>query len=53
MARGLAYDSGRRSRLGQRDHRLMTGHGYRTSALVAEAMGPFEGYRPTPTRCSA
>ena len=24
----------------------MTGHAYRTSALVAEAMGPFEGYDP-------
>jgi ribonucleoside-diphosphate reductase alpha chain len=46
MARGLPYDSdGGRAWAGAITA-LMTGHGYRTSALVAEAMGPFEGYAP-------
>ena len=31
---------------------IMTGHAYRTSARIAEVMGAFEGYEPTPTRCS-
>ena len=46
MARGLPYDSdGGRAWAGAITA-LMTGHGYRTSSLVAEAMGPFEGYAP-------
>ncbi|MEP7033893.1 MAG: vitamin B12-dependent ribonucleotide reductase [Actinomycetota bacterium] len=46
MARGLPYDSdGGRAWAGAITA-LMTGHAYRTSARVAEAMGPFEGYAP-------
>jgi ribonucleoside-diphosphate reductase alpha chain len=46
MARGLAYDSDAGRAWAGAITALMTGHAYRTSALVAEAMGPFEGYEP-------
>jgi ribonucleoside-diphosphate reductase alpha chain len=46
MARGLAYDSDAGRAWAGAITALMTGHAYRTSARVAEAMGPFEGYRP-------
>jgi ribonucleoside-diphosphate reductase alpha chain len=46
MARGLAYDSDAGRAWAGAITALMTGHGYRTSARVAEAMGPFEGYPP-------
>jgi ribonucleoside-diphosphate reductase alpha chain len=46
MARGLAYDSdGGRAWAGAITA-LMTGWAYRTSARVADVMGPFEGYAP-------
>ncbi|MEP7060139.1 MAG: vitamin B12-dependent ribonucleotide reductase [Actinomycetota bacterium] len=46
MARGLAYDSdGGRAWAGAITA-LMTGHAYRTSAKIADAMGPFQGYAP-------
>jgi ribonucleoside-diphosphate reductase alpha chain len=46
MARGLPYDSdGGRAWAGAITA-LMTGQAYRTSARIAEAMGPFEGYAP-------
>ncbi len=46
MARGLPYDSdGGRAWAGAITA-LMTGHAYRTSAKIAEAMGPFKGYAP-------
>src|SRR5207249_7023058 len=46
MARGLPYDSdGGRAWAGAITA-LMTGHAYRTSARVAEAIGPFESYPP-------
>jgi ribonucleoside-diphosphate reductase alpha chain len=44
MARGLPYDSdGGRAWAGAITA-IMTGHAYRTSAKISEAMGPFEGY---------
>ncbi len=46
MARGLAYDSDAGRAWAGAITALMTGHAYRTSALVADAMGPFEGYEP-------
>jgi ribonucleoside-diphosphate reductase alpha chain len=46
MARGLAYDSDAGRAWAGAITALMTGHGYRTSARIAEAMGPFEGYAP-------
>jgi ribonucleoside-diphosphate reductase alpha chain len=46
MARGLAYDSDAGRAWAGAITALMTGHGYRTSARAAEAMGPFEGYGP-------
>jgi ribonucleoside-diphosphate reductase alpha chain len=46
MARGLAYDSDAGRAWAGAITALMTGHAYRTSALVADAMGPFEGYDP-------
>jgi ribonucleoside-diphosphate reductase alpha chain len=46
MARGLAYDSDAGRAWAGAITALMTGHAYRTSALIAEAMGPFEGYEP-------
>jgi ribonucleoside-diphosphate reductase alpha chain len=46
MARGLPYDSdGGRAWAGAITA-LMTGHAYRTSASMAEAVGPFAGYTP-------
>ncbi|HSJ51711.1 MAG TPA: vitamin B12-dependent ribonucleotide reductase [Actinomycetota bacterium] len=46
MARGNAYDSdGGRAWAGAITA-LMTGQAYRTSARIAEVMGPFEGYPP-------
>jgi ribonucleoside-diphosphate reductase alpha chain len=46
MARGLPYDSdGGRAWAGAITA-LMTGHAYRTSAKIAEAMGSFDGYSP-------
>jgi ribonucleoside-diphosphate reductase alpha chain len=46
MARGLAYDSdGGRAWAGSITA-LMTGQAYRTSARIAEVMGPFDGYAP-------
>jgi ribonucleoside-diphosphate reductase alpha chain len=46
MARGLPYDSdGGRAWAGALTA-LMTGHAYRTSAKIAEVMGPFAGYTP-------
>ena len=46
MARGLPYDSdGGRAWAGALTA-LMTGHAYRTSAKIAEAVGPFGGYAP-------
>ncbi len=46
MSRGLPYDSeGGRAWAGAITA-LMTGHAYRTSARIAEVMGPFEGYPP-------
>jgi ribonucleoside-diphosphate reductase alpha chain len=46
MARGLAYDSDAGRAWAGAITALMTGHAYRTSALVADAMGPFEGFEP-------
>ena len=46
MARGLAYDSDAGRAWAGAITALMTGHAYRTSARVSEAMGPFEGYEP-------
>jgi ribonucleoside-diphosphate reductase alpha chain len=46
MARGLAYDSDAGRAWAGAITALMTGHAYRTSARVSEAMGPFEGFRP-------
>jgi ribonucleoside-diphosphate reductase alpha chain len=46
MARGLPYDSdGGRAWAGAITA-LMTGQAYRTSARIAEAMGPFDGFEP-------
>jgi ribonucleoside-diphosphate reductase alpha chain len=46
MARGNAYDSdGGRAWAGAITA-LMTGQAYRTSARIAEVMGPFDGYEP-------
>src|SRR5207249_3139382 len=46
MARGLPYDSdGGRAWAGAITA-LMTGHAYRTSALISEQTGPFAGYAP-------
>jgi ribonucleoside-diphosphate reductase alpha chain len=46
MARGLPYDSdGGRAWAGAITA-LMTGHAYRTSAHIAEVMGPFDGFTP-------
>jgi ribonucleoside-diphosphate reductase alpha chain len=46
MARGLPYDSdGGRAWAGAITA-IMTGHAYRASARIAEAMGPFDAYTP-------
>jgi ribonucleoside-diphosphate reductase alpha chain len=44
MARGLPYDSDRARNLAAAISALMTGEAYKTSAELAETMGPFEGY---------
>ncbi|MGH2637263.1 MAG: vitamin B12-dependent ribonucleotide reductase [Actinomycetota bacterium] len=44
MARGLAYDSDAGRAWAGAITSLMTGQAYRTSARIAEVMGPFEGY---------
>ncbi len=46
MARGLAYDSDAGRAWAGAITALMTGHAYRTSARIAEALHPFEGYPP-------
>jgi ribonucleoside-diphosphate reductase alpha chain len=46
MARGMAYDSEDGRAWAGAITALMTGWAYRTSARIAEAMGPFEGYAP-------
>ncbi len=46
MARGVAYDSDAGRAWAGAITAMMTGHAYRTSARIAEAMGPFEGYAP-------
>jgi ribonucleoside-diphosphate reductase alpha chain len=46
MARGMAYDSDDGRAWAGAITALMTGWAYRTSARIAEAMGPFEGYAP-------
>jgi ribonucleoside-diphosphate reductase alpha chain len=46
MARGLAYDSDAGRSWAGAITALMTGQAYRTSARIAEVMGPFEGYTP-------
>src|SRR5215831_12456329 len=46
MARGLPYDSDEGRAYGAAITALMTGHAYRTSATMAEAVGPFAGYAP-------
>ncbi len=46
MARGLPYDSDAGRAWAAAITALMTGHAYRTSAKIAEAMGPFEAYPP-------
>jgi ribonucleoside-diphosphate reductase alpha chain len=46
MARGLAYDSDAGRAWAGAITAIMTGHGYRTSARIAEVMGPFDGYEP-------
>ncbi len=46
MARGLAYDSDAGRAWAGAITAIMTGQAYRTSARIAEVMGPFEGYEP-------
>ncbi len=46
MARGVAYDSDAGRAWAAAITAIMTGHAYRTSARLAEVMGPFEGYTP-------
>jgi ribonucleoside-diphosphate reductase alpha chain len=46
MARGVAYDSDAGRAWAGVITAIMTGYAYRTSARVAEVMGPFEGYAP-------
>jgi ribonucleoside-diphosphate reductase alpha chain len=46
MARGLAYDSDAGRAWAGALTAIMTGHAYRTSAKIADVMGPFEGYAP-------
>ena len=46
MARGLPYDSDAGRAWAGAITALMTGQAYRTSARIAEVMGPFEGYPP-------
>jgi ribonucleoside-diphosphate reductase alpha chain len=46
MARGLPYDSNAGRAWAGAITAIMTGQAYRTSARIAEVMGPFEGYEP-------
>ncbi len=46
MARGVAYDSDAGRAWAGAITALMTGQAYRTSARIAEVMGPFDGYEP-------
>jgi len=46
MARGLPYDSDAGRAWAGAITSLMTGHAYRTSARIAEAMGPYERFGP-------
>jgi ribonucleoside-diphosphate reductase alpha chain len=46
MARGLPYDSDAGRAWAAAITALMTGHAYRTSAKIAERMGPFAGFAP-------
>ncbi len=46
MARGVAYDSDAGRAWAGAITALMTGQAYRTSARIAEVMGPFDGYAP-------
>ena len=46
MARGLPYDSDAGRAWAGAITAIMTGQAYRTSARIAEVMGPFEGYEP-------
>jgi ribonucleoside-diphosphate reductase alpha chain len=46
MARGLPYDSDQGRAWAGAITAIMTGWAYRTSARIAEVMGPFEGYQP-------
>ncbi len=46
MARGLPYDSDSGRAWAGAITALMTGQAYRTSARIAEAIGPFDGYEP-------
>jgi ribonucleoside-diphosphate reductase alpha chain len=46
MARGLPYDSDQGRAWAGAITSMMTGWAYRTSARIAEVMGPFEGYEP-------
>ncbi|HXF56511.1 MAG TPA: vitamin B12-dependent ribonucleotide reductase [Actinomycetota bacterium] len=46
MARGLPYDSEAGRAWAAAITALMTGHAYRTSARIAEKMGPFAGFAP-------
>src|SRR5438552_2161542 len=46
MARGLPYDSDGGRAWAAALTAIMTGHAYRTSARMAERVGPFQGYAP-------
>jgi ribonucleoside-diphosphate reductase alpha chain len=46
MARGLPYDSDAGRAWAGAITALMTGQAYRTSARIAEVIGPFDGYEP-------
>jgi len=46
MARGVPYDSDAGRAWAGSITAIMTGQAYRTSARIAEVMGPFEGYEP-------
>ena len=53
MARGLPYDSDAGRAWAGAITAIMTGHAYRTSARIAEVMGPFDGYAPERRRDAA
>ncbi len=46
MSLGLPYDSEEGRALASAVTAVLTGHAYRTSAVIAAAMGPFAGYAP-------